>query len=68
MVKNFSRRGVPIDGVGLQMHIPNLDADVRAIAANVARPTALGAQVHITELSLMFRYHWIPAARFEQTI
>jgi hypothetical protein len=50
------------------MHIPNLDADVRAIAANIARLTGLGVQVHTTELSLMFRYHWIPAARFEPTI
>jgi endo-1,4-beta-xylanase len=66
MVKNFRRRGVPIKGVGLQMHIPKLDADVPAIAANIARLTALGVQV--TLLSLMFRYHWIPAARFEQTI
>jgi len=41
MVNNFSRRGVPINGVGLQMHVPNLDADVPAIAANIARPTAL---------------------------
>lgn len=45
-----------------------LDADVSAIAANIARLTALGVQVHVTELSLMYRYHWIPAARFEQTI
>ncbi len=26
MVRDFKRRGVPIDGVGLQMHIPTLDA------------------------------------------
>ena len=52
MVKNFRRRGVPIDGVGLQMHIPMLDADIPAIAANIARLTALGVQVHITELDV----------------
>jgi endo-1,4-beta-xylanase len=52
MVKNFRRRGVPIKGVGLQMHIPKLDADVPAIAANIARLTALGVQVHITELDV----------------
>jgi endo-1,4-beta-xylanase len=68
MVKNFSRHGVPINGVGLQVPIPNLDADVPAIAANIARLTALGVHLHITELSLMFRYHWIPPARFERTI
>jgi endo-1,4-beta-xylanase len=52
MVKNFKRRGVPIDGVGLQMHVPALDVDVRAIAGNIARLTALGLQVHITELDV----------------
>jgi endo-1,4-beta-xylanase len=56
MVKDFKRRGVPIDGVGLQMHIPTIDADIADIAANVAaniaRLTALGVQVHITELDV----------------
>jgi endo-1,4-beta-xylanase len=52
MVKDFKLRGVPIDGVGLQLHVPALDADVPAIAANIARLAALGLQVHITELDV----------------
>jgi endo-1,4-beta-xylanase len=55
MIKNFKRRGVPVDGVGLQMHIPTLDADpaiIANISANIARLTALGVQVHITELDV----------------
>jgi endo-1,4-beta-xylanase len=56
MIKDFKRRGVPLDGVGLQMHIPTLDADVATIVANIganiARLTALGVQVHITELDV----------------
>lgn len=52
MVKDFKRRGVPIHGVGLQMHIPALDADIPAITRNIARLTALGVQVHITELDV----------------
>jgi len=52
MVKDFKRRGVPIDGVGLQMHIPALELDTAAIATNIARLTALGVQVHITELDV----------------
>jgi endo-1,4-beta-xylanase len=52
MVKDFKKRGVPIDGVGLQMHIPNLEVDTAAIAANIARLAALGVQVHITELDV----------------
>jgi endo-1,4-beta-xylanase len=52
MVKDFKRRGVPIDGVGLQMHIETLDFDSAPITANIARLTALGLQVHITELDV----------------
>src|SRR5579863_2129544 len=52
IVKDFRHRGVPIDGVGLQMHISQLDLDTAAIASNIARLTALGLQVHITELDV----------------
>ncbi len=52
MVKDFKQRRVPIDGVGLQMHVPNLELDTAAVAANIARLTALGVQVHITELDV----------------
>lgn len=52
MVKDFKRRGVPIDGVGLQLHISRLNFDTAAVAANIARLTALGVQVHITELDV----------------
>ncbi len=59
MVRDFRRRGVPIDGVGLQMHVPVLEADIASIAdnvsANIARLTALGVQVHITELDVSLR-------------
>ena len=52
MVKDFKRRGVPLDGVGLQLHISRLDFDTAALAANIGRLTALGVQVHITELDV----------------
>jgi endo-1,4-beta-xylanase len=52
MVRDFRERGVPIDGVGLQMHIANLHADVTSISANIKRFTALGVQVHITEMDV----------------
>ena len=52
MVKDFKHRGVPVDGVGLQLHLSNLDVDTAAIATNIARLTALGVQVHITELDV----------------
>jgi endo-1,4-beta-xylanase len=56
MVKTFKRHGVPIDGVGLEMHVPAIDTDIVSIAtdlsANIARLTALGLQVHLTELDV----------------
>lgn len=53
MVKDFKRRGVPIDGVGIQAHIFDLDMKgISSIAANLARLTALGLQVHITEMDV----------------
>ncbi|MGC2450832.1 MAG: endo-1,4-beta-xylanase [Candidatus Sulfotelmatobacter sp.] len=52
MVKDFRQRGVPIDGVGLQLHISRLDFDSNAVAANIGRLTKLGVQVHITELDV----------------
>jgi len=52
MVKDLRSRGVPIHGVGLQMHIPRLDADIAALEANIIRLTELGVQVHITELDI----------------
>lgn len=52
MIKDFKQRGVPIDGVGLQLHISKLDFDADPIAKNIARLSALGIQVHITELDV----------------
>jgi len=52
MVKDFKTRGVPIDGIGLQMHILTLRADAASIGANIARFTALGVQIHITEMDV----------------
>jgi endo-1,4-beta-xylanase len=52
MVKDFKQRGVPIDGVGLQMHILNLNPDVKSIEQNIRRFADLGVQVHITEMDV----------------
>lgn len=52
MVKDFKQRGVPIDGIGLQMHLFDLQADFDSIDANIARFTALDVQVHITEMDV----------------
>jgi endo-1,4-beta-xylanase len=52
MVRDFKLRGVPIDGVGLQMHLGGTPPDISSISANIARFTALGVQVHITEMDV----------------
>jgi endo-1,4-beta-xylanase len=52
MVQDFRKRGVPIDGVGFEMHIGNLHLEIASISANIGRFTALGVQVHITEMDV----------------
>ena len=52
MVRDFRQRGVPIDGIGFQMHIANLHPDIASISSNIKRFTALGVQVHITEMDI----------------
>jgi endo-1,4-beta-xylanase len=53
MARDFKKRGVPIDGVGIQAHIFNLSMkEISSLAANIKRLTALGLQVHITEMDV----------------
>ncbi len=53
MVKDFVARGVPINGVGLQMHIGITGSPSSAgLAQNIQQLTALGLQVHITEMDV----------------
>jgi endo-1,4-beta-xylanase len=52
MVKDFKQRGIPIDGVGLQMHLLNLNRIPSEVGANMARLAALGVQVQITEMDV----------------
>jgi endo-1,4-beta-xylanase len=53
MVKDFKKRGVPIDGVGLQAHVFHLDThDLWTMAANLKRFVALGVQVQVTEMDI----------------
>jgi endo-1,4-beta-xylanase len=53
MMKDFVTRGVPISGVGIQMHIPETGYPTSAgLAQNIRQLTALGLQVHITEMDV----------------
>jgi endo-1,4-beta-xylanase len=53
MLRDFVARGVPIHGVGIQMHLDNGSSlDAKGLASNIAQLMALGLQVHITELDV----------------
>ncbi len=52
-VKGMLSRGVPINGVGLQMHVTPGNVPSQAnIAANMARLAALGLEVHVSEMDV----------------
>jgi uncharacterized protein (TIGR03437 family) len=53
MVKDFVARGVPINGVGIQMHLPASGFPSTAgLTKNIQQLTTLGLQVHITEMDV----------------
>ena len=53
MLRDFKQRGVPVSGVGLQMHI-SVDGYPSPwdVAANIKRLGELGLEVHITEMDV----------------
>jgi len=53
LVKGMKSRGIPIDGVGLQMHVAtSYYPSYSQIVSNIQRLGALGLQVHITEMDV----------------
>jgi len=53
LVRGMVERGVPIDGVGLQMHIRINDyPSPHALRANMERYGELGLEVHVTEMDV----------------
>lgn len=56
LVQSLRRRGLPVHGVGLQMHV-DLESppDLREVAANMDRLAALGLEVHITEMDVRMK-------------
>jgi endo-1,4-beta-xylanase len=56
MVKDFKERGVPIDGVGMQMHTRTTDEDppIPEFEANLKRLLALGVEVLLSEMDVRY--------------
>ena len=55
MAKDFRSRGVPLDGIGFQMHINlafNDPSTLSSFAGNLKRFSDLGLDIHITELDV----------------
>jgi len=56
LVKGLLERGVPIHGVGLQMHVSLEEPpNPQDVAANIKRLNDLGLEVHITEMDVRIR-------------
>lgn len=55
LVSDFVRRGVPIDGVGLEMHVgaDGVYPTLQALEAVMAQYAALGLRVDVTELDVL---------------
>lgn len=53
LVKSLLEEGVPIHGVGLQMHVSlENPSNPQEVAANIKRLNDLGLEVHITEMDV----------------
>jgi|SRR5579872_29166 len=52
MAQDFKTRGVPLDGIGMQMHFTASTPSLASIASNIKRITDLGLQVQITEFDV----------------
>ena len=56
MAKDFVARGVPLNGIGLQMHLTNNGfPSADALTQVIRQITALGLQVHITEMDVRLK-------------
>lgn len=52
MLDDFQTRGIPIDGVGLQMHISYKSPDISAIRETINEIVRRGLKLHISELDI----------------
>jgi len=56
MVEDFKKRGIPIDGIGFQMHI-RMDIPNEIIEFTLKKAAKTGLQIHLSEVDLIFNTH-----------
>ncbi|WP_324670020.1 endo-1,4-beta-xylanase [Geochorda subterranea] len=52
MMVDFKRRGVPVDGIGFQMHVTHRGLDYGSLRRNLERFADLGLSLYITEMDV----------------
>ncbi|MGB3801521.1 MAG: endo-1,4-beta-xylanase [Lewinella sp.] len=56
MVRDMQADGVPIDGIGFQMHI-RMDTDEELIGRSLAKAAETGLLIHLSEVDIIFNRH-----------
>lgn len=56
-VKSLKEKGVPIHGVGMQVHISNGQPTIESLAETIQKFRELDLQIHITELDISMYAH-----------
>ena len=56
MVQDFQKRGVPISGIGFQMHI-RMDIPNDIIAYTLKKAAETGLQIHLSEVDIIINTH-----------
>ncbi|PPK84042.1 endo-1,4-beta-xylanase [Neolewinella xylanilytica] len=56
LVEEMQADGVPIDGIGFQMHI-RMDTDEELIGRSLAKAAATGLLIHLSEVDIIFNRH-----------
>lgn len=52
MILDFKARGIPIDGVGFQMHLPSSGLNYQSLSDNMRRFADQGLEVYVTEMDV----------------
>ena len=60
MVKAMKKKGVPIHGIGFQMHVPLTYINLDSFAKNLQRFADLGLKIYITEMDVRLRKDTTP--------